>query len=133
MPPPGAGGFVRRIGPFITVPAMVGAFGGPQAVTGWLAGAVPALADGLVRAELGAAMPGAGGSYAYLREAFQYRTGRLMPFPFTWTAMLFIPLITPTGTWGRRTGTWPFGPMEVAERFASDGQPDSPAAAASSR
>src|SRR5579884_3783949 len=85
------------IGPFITIPLMVAAFGGPQAILGWIFGALLALADGLIWAELGAAMPGAGGTYIYLREAFQYRTGRLMPFIFTWTAVLFIPLIMSTG------------------------------------
>ncbi|WP_420917221.1 APC family permease [Dictyobacter halimunensis] len=85
------------IGPFITIPLMVAAFGGPQAILGWVAGALLALSDGLIWAELGAAMPGAGGTYIYLREAFQYRTGRLMPFIFTWTAVLFIPLIMSTG------------------------------------
>ncbi|MFJ8506239.1 APC family permease [Streptomyces avermitilis] len=114
--PPPEGGFVRRvglfqattinmsqmcgIGPFVTIPLMVAAFGGPQAVMGFVAGAVLALADGLVWAELGAAMPGSGGSYVYLRQAFQYRTGRLMPFLFVWTAMLFIPLIMSTGVVG---------------------------------
>ncbi|MFC8513151.1 APC family permease [Streptomyces sp. NPDC057257] len=114
--PPPTGGFVRRvglfqatainmsqmcgIGPFVTIPLMVAAFGGPQAVIGFVAGAVLALADGLVWAELGAAMPGSGGSYVYLRQAFQYRTGRLMPFLFVWTAMLFIPLIMSTGVVG---------------------------------
>jgi fructoselysine transporter len=88
------------VGPFITIPAMVAAFGGPQAVIGWVAGAILALADGLIWAELGGAMPGAGGSYLYLREAFQYRTGRLMPFLFVWTAMLFIPIIMSTGIAG---------------------------------
>ena len=88
------------VGPFITIPAMVAAFGGPQAVIGWVAGAILALADGLIWAELGGAMPGAGGSYIYLREAFQYRTGRLMPFLFVWTAMLFIPIIMSTGVAG---------------------------------
>ncbi|MFI9271524.1 APC family permease [Kitasatospora sp. NPDC052896] len=88
------------IGPFVTIPLMVAAFGGPQAVLGWIAGAVLALVDGLVWAELGASLPGAGGSYAYLREAFQYRSGRLMPFLFVWTAMLFIPLIMSTGVVG---------------------------------
>ncbi|MGW9210329.1 APC family permease [Embleya sp. NPDC055664] len=110
------GGFVRRIGlfqatainmsqmcgigPFVTIPLMVGTFGGPQAILGFLAGALLALADGLIWAELGAAMPGAGGTYIYLREAFQYRTGRLMPFLFVWTAILFIPLIMSTGVLG---------------------------------
>ncbi|MFD9791159.1 APC family permease [Streptomyces sp. NPDC059070] len=114
--PPEPGGFVRRIGlfqatainmsqmcgigPFVTIPLMVAAFGGPQAVIGFLAGAVLALADGLIWAELGAAMPGSGGSYVYLRQAFQYRSGRLMPFLFVWTAMLFIPLIMSTGVVG---------------------------------
>jgi amino acid transporter len=45
-------------------------------------------------------MPGAGGTYLYLREAFQYRTGRLMPFLFVWTAMFTIPLIMSTGIIG---------------------------------
>src|SRR5438132_4682964 len=88
------------IGPFITIPLMVAAFGGPQAILGWIVGALLALSDGLIWAELGAAMPGAGGTYLYLREAFQYRTGRLMPFIFTWTAVLFIPLIMSTGIIG---------------------------------
>ncbi|MCQ4040502.1 APC family permease [Streptantibioticus rubrisoli] len=88
------------IGPFVTIPLMVAAFGGPQALIGWVAGAVLALVDGLVWAELGASLPGAGGTYVYLREAFQYRSGKLMPFLFVWTAMLFIPLIMSTGVQG---------------------------------
>ncbi len=88
------------IGPFVTIPLMVAALGGPQAMLGWLLGAFLVMADGLVWAELGAAMPGAGGTYLYLREAFQYSTGRLMPFLFIWTAMLTIPLTMATGVIG---------------------------------
>lgn len=88
------------IGPFVTIPAMVATMQGPQAMFGWVIGALIALADGLIWAELGAAMPGAGGTYIYLREAFQYRTGRLMPFLFAWSAVLFIPLIMSTGVIG---------------------------------
>ncbi|WP_158894816.1 APC family permease [Amycolatopsis anabasis] len=88
------------IGPFVTIPAMVATVQGPQAMFGWIIGAIIALADGLIWAELGAAMPGAGGTYLYLREAFQYRTGRLMPFLFAWSAVLFIPLIMSTGVIG---------------------------------
>jgi amino acid transporter len=88
------------IGPFVTIPAMVATMGGPQAMFGWIVGALIALCDGLVWAELGAAMPGAGGTYIYLREAFQYRTGKLMPFLFAWSAVLFIPLIMSTGVIG---------------------------------
>ncbi|MFF3459180.1 APC family permease [Streptomyces sp. NPDC002730] len=114
--PPPTEGFVRRIGPFqatainmsqmcgigpfVTIPLMVAAFGGPQAVIGFVAGALLALADGLIWAELGSSMPGSGGSYVYLRQAFQYRTGKLMAFLFVWTAMLFIPLIMSTGVVG---------------------------------
>jgi amino acid transporter len=88
------------IGPFVTIPVMIATMQGPQAMFGWVVGAIIAIADGLVWAELGAAMPGAGGSYLYLREAFQYRTGRLMPFLFVWSAVLFIPLIMSTGVIG---------------------------------
>ena len=88
------------IGPFITIPIMVATMGGPQAILGWIVGAILSLTDGLVYAELGAAMPGSGGTYVYLREAFQYRTGKLVPFLFAWTAVISIPLIMSTGAIG---------------------------------
>src|SRR5215211_2389460 len=88
------------IGPFITIPLMISAMGGPQALIGWVLGAVLAMADGLVWAELGAAMPAAGGSYVYLREAYQYSTGRLVPFLFVWSTLLAVPLIMSTGMVG---------------------------------
>jgi amino acid transporter len=88
------------IGPFITIPLIIGAMGGPQAVLGWVVGALIALVDGLVWAELGAAMPRSGGTYTFLREAFQYRTGRLMPFLFVWSTILATPLIMSTGMIG---------------------------------
>jgi fructoselysine transporter len=87
-------------GPFITIPAMVVMMGGPQALLGWLLGALLSLCDGLVWAELGAAMPGSGGTYIYLREAFGKRSGTLLPFLFVWTAMLFIPMTMATGVMG---------------------------------
>src|SRR5437016_13636160 len=62
------------IGPFITIPLMVAAFGGPQAILGWIAGAILALAARLIRAERGAAIPGAVGTYIYFRDAFKYCT-----------------------------------------------------------
>jgi len=88
------------VGPFITIPTMIVIMGGPQAYLGWILGALLALCDGLVWAELGASLPGAGGTYVYLREAFGKRTGKLLPFLFVWTAMLFIPLIMSTGIIG---------------------------------
>src|SRR5512146_898662 len=73
------------IGPFVTIPLIIAAMGGPQCMLGWVAGALLALCDGLVWAELAAAMPGAGGTFLYLREAFRgTRLGALIPFLFIW-------------------------------------------------
>src|SRR5215813_5321667 len=66
------------VGPFITIPLVVSAMGGPQAMLGWILGAILATCDGLVWAELGAAMPGSGGSYQYLRVIYgPNRLGKL--------------------------------------------------------
>src|SRR4029079_17060293 len=71
------------VGPFITIPLIVGAMHGPQAMLGWVLGAFFAICDGLVWAELGAAMPDAGGSYWYLKEIYGSRKlGRLVSFLF---------------------------------------------------
>jgi amino acid transporter len=88
------------IGPFITIPVILTAMGGPQAMLGWILGAVLAMADGQVWAELGAAMPSSGGSYVYLREAYQYWTSKLVPFLFVWTTLLATPLTMSTGMIG---------------------------------
>ena len=88
------------IGPFITIPLILAAMGGPQAILGWIVGALLALADGLVWSELGAAMPRAGGTYTFLRESYQYWTGRFMPFMFVWSTLLVTPLIMATGMIG---------------------------------
>ena len=86
------------IGPFITVPLMIAAMGGPQCMVGWVLGALLALCDGLVWAELAAAMPGTGGSYLYLREAFRTtRFGALIPFLFVWQFIFSGPLEIASG------------------------------------
>lgn len=86
------------IGPFVTIPALMTAMGGPQAMLGWLVALVIALADGLVWSELGAAMPGSGGSYGYLRQAFGRETfGRLMAFLFIWQFVVSGPLEIASG------------------------------------
>src|ERR1700747_2423552 len=64
------------VGPFITMPLIVSAIGGPQAMLGWILGALLAICDGLVWAELGAAMPQAGGSYHFLRTIYGGLGGR---------------------------------------------------------
>jgi hypothetical protein len=45
------------VGPFITLPLIVAAMGGEQALLGWVLGALFMVCDGMLWAELGAAMP----------------------------------------------------------------------------
>jgi basic amino acid/polyamine antiporter, APA family len=72
-------------GPFITVPAIIATMGGPQSLIAWAVGAVLAISDGLVFAELGASIPADGGSYSFLRECFgRARWGRMMAWIFVW-------------------------------------------------
>ena len=81
------------IGPFITMGIIISAMGGPQAILGWLMGAFVSICDGLTCAELAAALPGAGGPYIYLREAYNRDTwGRLLSFLFIFQTVLVAPL-----------------------------------------
>jgi len=85
-------------GPFITIPLLMTALGGPQAMLGWIVALVIVICDGMVWSELGAAMPGSGGSFVYLREAFgPARYGRLMGFLFVWQFVLSGPLEIASG------------------------------------
>ena len=89
------------VGPFITIPLIISAAGGPQAMLGWIAGAVFALCDGLVWAELGAAMPEAGGSYQYLKQIYGPKSlGRLLSFLFIWQLSFSAPLSIASGCVG---------------------------------
>jgi basic amino acid/polyamine antiporter, APA family len=86
------------IGPFITIPLLLSTLGGPQAMLGWLVALVITISDGMIWSELGAAMPGSGGSYVYLREGFGRETfGRLMGFLFIWQFILSGPLEIASG------------------------------------
>ncbi len=86
------------VGPFITIPLLMTAMGGPQALLGWLIAVLIVIPDGLIWSELGAALPGSGGSYVYLREAFGRETfGRLAAFLFIWQFILSGPLEIASG------------------------------------
>jgi len=86
------------VGPFITIPLLLAAMGGPQVMLAWVIGAVLVLCDGLVWSELGAALPGTGGTYHYLREVFGgYRWGRLLPFLFIWQFLISGPMEIASG------------------------------------
>ena len=89
------------VGPFITIPILIAKMNGPQAILGWILGALVALCDGIVWAELGAAMPGTGGPYHYLSEAYgPKRLGRLMSFLFIWQTVALAPLSIGSGAVG---------------------------------
>ncbi len=89
------------VGPFLTIPLLLSTMNGPQAMFGWLLGAIVAICDGLVWAELGAAMPGSGGPYRYLSEAYgPNRLGRLMSFLFIWETIFLAPLSIGAGAVG---------------------------------
>ncbi|AJP71790.1 APC family permease [Sphingomonas hengshuiensis] len=89
------------IGPFITIPLALAAMGGPQALLGWLLGAVLCLFDGFVWAELGSTLPRSGGPFHYLREAFgPSKLGRLFGFLYLWQTLLIGPMSIASGTVG---------------------------------
>ena len=88
------------VGPFLTLPLLLGAMGGPQAMLGWVLGALLAACDGLVWAELGAAMPEAGGTHRYLAEMFPGKWGRWLGFLFVFQLMFSAPLSVASGCIG---------------------------------
>ena len=86
------------VGPFITIPLIMSAMGGPQALLGWALAAIICIPDGMVWSELGASMPGSGGTYVYLREGYGRETwGRLMAFMFIWQFIFSGPLEIASG------------------------------------
>jgi amino acid transporter len=103
------------VGPFITLPLILAAMGGPQAMLGWILGAGLALCDGLVWAELGAAMPEAGGSYAFLRRIYSgangtRKLGRFFAFLYVFQLSFSAPLSAASGCIGLSqyaTYLWP--------------------------
>ena len=89
------------VGPFLTIPLALSAMGGPQAMIGWVLGALLCLCDGMVWAELGSAMPSSGGSYFYLLEAFGSKSlGLPMSFIFLWQTLLVGPISIAAGAVG---------------------------------
>ena len=89
------------VGPFITLPLVIASAGYRLSVWAWLLGAAIAVADGLVWAELGAAFPRAGGSYAFLREIYgPDRAGNWLSFLYVWQLSFSAPLSIASGCIG---------------------------------
>jgi amino acid transporter len=89
------------IGPFIAIPLILSTLEGPHSYLAWLVGVIIALSDGLVVAELGAALPAAGGTYVFLKEGFgPKKLGRLLAFLFVWQILFAGPLEIASGNIG---------------------------------
>jgi len=82
------------IGPFITMPMVIGMMNGPYFLYAWMAGAFLSVVDAMIWSELGAAFPKAGGSYNFLKEAYgKNSVGKMMSFLFVWQTMIQAPLV----------------------------------------
>lgn len=82
------------IGPFITLPLVIGLMNGPWFLYAWIAGALLSFIDAMVWSELGATYPKAGGTYNFLKEAYgPGKMGRMMSFLFVWQTMIQAPLV----------------------------------------
>src|SRR6476661_924087 len=88
------------VGPFVTIPLMVATMHGPQAMLGWVLGALLVVCDGLVWAELGAALPQAGGPVHYLRAMYGPRVGGWLAFLFVFQLTFSAPLSMASGCIG---------------------------------
>jgi amino acid transporter len=89
------------VGPFLSIPLVLLAVHGSKVLIAWILGAAISLCDGLVWAELGAAMPYSGGPYFYLRHAFGAQTyGRAASFLILWSSVLTAPLLIASGAVG---------------------------------
>src|SRR5579871_6708508 len=110
------------VGPFVVIPLVIKAMGGPQCLLAWAAGALLALLDGFVWSELGAAMPLAGGSYVFLREAYgPGRWGRMMSFLFVWQTFVQAPLSVASASIGFARYAGYLHPLSTLEAKAVSG------------
>lgn len=88
------------IGPFVTLPIVMGLMGG-MFLYAWIAGAILSLIDAMIWSELGAAYPLAGGSYNFLKEAYgKNGMGRLMSFLYVWQTVIQAPLVAASAAIG---------------------------------
>jgi fructoselysine transporter len=91
------------IGPFVTLPIVIGLAGG-MFLYAWIAGALLSLVDACIWSELGASYPLAGGSYNFLKEAYgQHKTGKMMSFLYVWQTIIQAPLVAASAAIGFAT------------------------------
>jgi fructoselysine transporter len=88
------------IGPFVTMPIVMGLLGGMY-LWAWVAGAVLSFVDAMIWSELGAAYPLAGGSYNFLKVAYGEKgLGKMMSFLYVWQTVIQAPLVAASAAIG---------------------------------
>ena len=88
------------IGPFVTLPIVMGYIGGMY-LYAWVAGALLSFIDAMIWSELGAAYPLAGGSYNFLSEAYGKKgAGKMMGFLYVWQTIIQAPLVAASAAIG---------------------------------
>ena len=101
------------IGPFITMPIVIGLLGGMY-IWAWVAGAILSFVDAMIWSELGAAYPLAGGSYNFLKVAYGEKgPGKMMSFLYVWQTIIQAPLVAASAAIGFAQYFIYLVPMEV--------------------
>lgn len=89
------------IGPFITLSIVIGIMNGPWFLYAWIAGALLSMIDSMIWSELGAAYPLAGGSYNFLKAAYNKDgLGKMMSFLYIWQTIIQAPLVAASAAIG---------------------------------
>ena len=109
------------IGPFITMPIVIGLLGGMY-LWAWIAGAVLSFVDAMIWSELGAAFPLAGGSYNFLKVAYGEKgPGKMMSFLYVWQTIIQAPLVAASAAIGFAQYFIYLVPLEVWQQKALSG------------
>lgn len=109
------------IGPFVTLPIVMGLMGGMY-LYAWIAGALLSVIDAMIWSELGAAYPLAGGSYNFLKEAYgKNGAGKMMSFLYVWQTIIQAPLVAASAAIGFSQYFVYLLPLEVWQQKAVSG------------
>ncbi len=110
------------IGPFVTMPLIIGAMNGPACLIAWLLGALLSFSDGFVWAELGAKYPEAGGSYIFLKKLFgEKKWGNFFSFLYIWQTSIQAPLVLASASIGFTQYLTYFVPLEMWQQKTVSG------------
>ena len=111
------------IGPFVTLPVVIGLMNGPHFLYAWIAGAILSIVDAMVWSEFGAALPLAGGTYNFLKEAYgPGKLGKMLSFLFVWQTCIQAPLVIASAAIGFASYLSYFYPLEeLASKAVSGG------------